>query len=79
MKQTSPINSEYKLKQRMLVKAHLDDLYERMKALSLVKKYKKQYSKTNISALTSKSNESTSLVMNHGALSAEDSTYHFLR
>ncbi len=49
VKQTSPINSEYKLKQRMLVKAHLDDLYERMKVVSLMKKYTKQYSKMNIS------------------------------
>jgi hypothetical protein len=64
----------------MLVKAHLDDLYERMKTISLAKKYTKQYNnKTNLSAYTNRPKENTSLIMNHNVLSAEDSTYHFLR
>ena len=63
----------------MLVKAHLDDLYERMKTISLAKKYTKQYSYSNLSAYTNKPKKNISLVMNHGVLSAEDSTYHFMR
>jgi len=64
----------------MLVKAHLDDVNEKLKTLSLARQY------TKLSNLSSKSNlekrrteEITAWLINSDVLSTDDSSYHFLR
>ena len=62
----------------MLVKAHLDDTYERLKTLQLIKRYSKGKSEWQ-KGFIRKRQENISPMTSGKVLTEDDSSYHFLR